>query len=66
MKTITFEGGKYEVEDWVSYVAIDWNGEIYGYESKPNLHQGSYYTVNGKVEFIAYESPSFNFSLIEV
>ena len=35
MKTITFEGKEYEVEDWVNYVATDSNGRIYGYQYEP-------------------------------
>lgn len=37
MKTIEFEGKKYEVEDWVNWVARDCDGEINGYEKEPNL-----------------------------
>lgn len=31
MKTITYRGEQYEVEDWVNFVAMDADGDIYGY-----------------------------------
>ena len=35
MKNIVYMGQEYEVEDWVNYVAMDEDGEIWGYESEP-------------------------------
>jgi hypothetical protein len=42
MKTITFEGKEYQVEDWVRYVARDSDSYIYGYEHRPELHNQSW------------------------
>ncbi len=35
MKTIEFDGRKFEVEDWVKYIAQDGNGKIYSYMYEP-------------------------------
>lgn len=35
MKTITFEGKQYEVEDWVKWVAMDKYGSIWVFSDKP-------------------------------
>jgi hypothetical protein len=38
MKTIVFEGKKYEVKNWVNFVARDIDGTITGFELKPNFY----------------------------
>lgn len=40
MKTITYRGEKYEVEDWVNFVAMDGSGEIFAYENEPKIDPG--------------------------
>lgn len=42
MKTITFEGKEYEVENWIKWIAMDCDGMIWGYTNKPrtNLKSG--------------------------
>jgi hypothetical protein len=47
MKTITFEGTQYEVEDWVAHVARSPNGDIVGYEVKPYTSEGGWYIFKG-------------------
>lgn len=37
MKTITIEGKEYKVPNWVNWVAMDADGEWYGYKEKPVL-----------------------------
>lgn len=37
MKTIEFEGKKYEVEDWVNWVARDESDSVFIYDEKPSL-----------------------------
>jgi len=35
MKTVTIEGKKYDVPNWVNWVAMDESELWYGYENKP-------------------------------
>ena len=44
MKTIKFEGVEYEVEDWVNFVARDFDGDVYGYESRPVQQKSLFYS----------------------
>ncbi len=51
MKTITFEGKQYEVEDWVNYIARDHDGEIYGYEAEPIILDRTWWDNVGDTKF---------------
>lgn len=68
MKTITYRGEQYEVEDWVNFVAMDASGEIYAYEIEPGRELGdtewSYEL--GRVEWIGREPVEWEESLEKV
>ena len=67
MKTITFEGNEYEVEDWVKYVARDEDGDICAFENKPFMYRNYWSTDNvGKVHRMGAELDDWENSLIEV
>ena len=47
MKTIEFQGAEYQVQDWVNWVAMDDDGELYGYENKPYKTDGEWFPQKG-------------------
>lgn len=49
MKTITYHGKEYIVEDWVNFVATDYCGDIWGYENEPGKekYQDAWNNSNG-------------------
>ncbi len=65
MKTITFEGKQYEVEDWVKWVAMDESGYVFCYEKKPRRHKNGWYKSkkNRVIKIDCYDWPG---SLTEV
>lgn len=67
MKTITYRGKQYEVEDWVNFVAMDSDGMIYGYETKPeNGLSDEWFNTGGKVCWIGSEHNEWEDSLEKV
>ena len=67
MKTIKYHGKQYEVEDWVNFVAMDADGDIYGYEHEPHIHLSDQWVrATGKVESIGIESTEWDNSLEKV
>ena len=46
MKTVFAFGYEFNVEDWVKYIAVDMDGEIFGFESKPELSRNYIWDVN--------------------
>lgn len=67
MKTITYRSEQYEVEDWVNFVAMDIDGEIYAYENKPeNRLSDVWLNTGGKVSWIGSENNEWEISLEEV
>lgn len=48
MKTITFEGKQYEVEDWVKWACRDLDGSIWGYENRPRPLTNDWYVEGRK------------------
>lgn len=67
MKTITYRGEQYEVEDWVNFVAMDIDGDIYGYETKPeNGLSDEWLNTGGKVFWIGSETNNWENSLEKV
>lgn len=47
-KQITFEGREYTVPVWVKWVAVNSDGHLCGYETKPTLHVTCFYTKKGR------------------
>lgn len=37
MKTVKYRGGKFEVSDWVNFIATDRDGFMWGFENKPEM-----------------------------
>lgn len=67
MKTITYRGEQYEVEDWVNWVAMDADGGIYGYETNPEWGvYDEWANTGGKVCAIGVEDNKWEESLEKV
>lgn len=68
MKTITYRGKEYEVEDWVNFVAMDDNGEIFGYEHRPirSMTNKKFFNALGDVTCIGVEPADWENSLEKV
>lgn len=68
MKTITYRGEQYEVEDWVNWVAMESNGTYYGYENEPylNLGSGEWIKDVGRICIIGEENMEWEESLEKV
>ncbi len=47
MKAVEFEDRKFEVDDWVKYIAQDTNGSIWAFENKPFSYSGEWDTSYG-------------------
>ncbi len=47
MKTVEFEGKKFEVNDWIKYIAQDTNGAIWAFEKMPFSYSGEWDTSYG-------------------
>lgn len=60
MKTVKYQGKKFEVSDWVRYIAIDEDGSMWGFENKPelNIYEDMWITSFGRYEQI---SDTFNY-----
>lgn len=57
-KTIIYKGETYNVPKWVSWVATDRDGRIYGYEEKPVLEPDGKWGVDRseyEMIFIGYD-----------
>lgn len=53
MKTITYRGEEYIVEDWANFVAMDGDGDIFAFENKPKENNfGQWEAATGDFEFI--------------
>lgn len=67
MKTITYRGEQYEVEDWVNFVAMDADGDIYGYEHEPKINQyGQWELPSGDNYYLGNVGPYWSESLEKV
>lgn len=66
MKTITYRGEQYEVEDWVNFVAMDADGMIYSYEHEPTLSDGEWIPSLGRVWHVGDEPSEWEESLEKV
>lgn len=68
MKTITYRGEQYEVEDWVNFVAMDFNGDIFAFENKPEKDDFGEWINNkgGQVSRIDYIENGWSESLEKV
>lgn len=66
MKTITYRGEQYEVEDWVNFVAMDADGAIYAYEQEPYSRCGEWIKSGGNVKCIGCEVVEWEESLEKV
>lgn len=66
MKKINFQGNEYEVEDWVNWVAIDYDGEIYGYEDEPETGITAWINRKRFVRIMEHHSASWRKSLRKV
>lgn len=66
MKTITYRGEQYEVEDWVNFVAMDSDGAIYTYENEPYSKYGEWIKSTGNVKCIGGEVMEWETSLEKV
>ena len=40
MKTVKYRGNEYNIPEWVSYIATDENGGVWGFEDKPYSSRG--------------------------
>lgn len=67
MKTITYRGEQYEVEDWVNFVAMDGNLALFGYKNEPTCY-GQVWDCDNVNErhFISYVQPEWRDSLEKV
>ncbi|UIB81320.1 hypothetical protein [Flyfo podovirus Tbat2_2] len=65
MKIITYRGEQYEVEDWVNFVAMDADGDIYAYENKPERNTINW-TFRGTACLIGTEPVDWEGSLEKV
>lgn len=66
MKTITYRGERYEVEDWVNFVAMDSDGMIYGYDYEPELSCGEWIPSLGRTWPVGDEPTDWEVSLEKV
>lgn len=66
MKTITYRGEQYEVEDWVNFVAMDADGAIYAHESEPYRRHGEWVKTEGRIQCIGNEVAGWEESLEKV
>ncbi|QDH85544.1 hypothetical protein [Proteus phage vB_PmiP_RS51pmB] len=67
MKTITYRGEQYEVEDWVNWVAMDAGGEIYAYEHEPIVSsENDWINTGGNCFWIGSEPQDWDESLEKV
>lgn len=48
MKTVIYRGSRYEVENWVNFIATDKDSQVIGYENKPVLHEDQFLPVGGR------------------
>jgi hypothetical protein len=56
MKTIEFEGKKYEVENWVNWVCRDYNKEVMGCEDEPRISEtGTFWSPVGRWYYVDYK-----------
>lgn len=42
----------YELPDWIKYIATDYNGRIYGYETEPHTFGGVVWVASGTSKII--------------
>lgn len=47
MKKVFAFGLDLEVEDWVKFLAVDFSGEIWGYEKEPHIIEDLYWVTDG-------------------
>lgn len=47
MKTVTYFDKEFQVPDWVEYLAMDDDGEVWGYDMKPRRASDCYVLSNG-------------------
>ena len=52
MKTITYRGNQCEVPEWVNFVAMDADGDIFGYEHEPYTGDGDWFCSGGRVKHL--------------
>jgi hypothetical protein len=69
-KQITFEGREYTVPVWVEWVAMDENGDVWGYSKKPDMYEQSFDligAIGGRMTFrMVYKSDNWRDSLTKV
>lgn len=70
MKKVFAFGLYLEVEDWVKYLAVDANGNIYGYEKIPREGSNKWFSDGpGEVEYIYslnFDVNNFNLMIVGV
>lgn len=67
MKTINYRGKEYIVEDWVNFVAMDIDGDIYAFENEPEKDDfGEWMNIKGEVLQIDYVNNGWENSLEKV
>lgn len=66
MKTITYRGEQYEVEDWVNFVAMELDGAIFGFEKLPFASEGEWLPNGGRFVEIHREITNWEESLEKV
>lgn len=66
MKTIEFEGKKYEVEDWVNFVAREANHDILKFELSPTVSGRYWHAEKGRWGFVDRKRSSWQDSLTKV
>ena len=66
MKKVFAFGLDLEVDDWVKFLAVDWNGNVYGFEIKPSVSGLGWYAYDGgKSDYIISMEEEFsNFSTL--
>lgn len=66
MKTITYRGEQYEVEDWVEYVAANQDGWIRAFENIPIANGDKWFNTGGQCMYISYVDNEWRDSLEKV
>lgn len=66
MKTVIYKGIKFDVSNWVNFIATDKDGQIIGYENKPIADCDQWIVNSGMWEVITTFTTDWENSLEEI
>lgn len=66
MKTVIYKGIKFDVSNWVNFIATDKDGQIIGYENKPISDCDQWIVNSGMWEVITTFTTGWENSLEEI